>query len=116
MKSRIVEEALASIQAVDWQALPPPAQRAFFTGLSNVLSDMMKADITPEGKRRINADRARRRGENADKLDLALSALASMQYEAMNEAQLRQALGALQEGTIVVEMILQAHLRLSKVK
>ena len=112
VKSQIVEDALASLQAVDWQTLPPPAQRALFARLPGMVLEMLKADTTPTNKRRTNADRARRTGENEEKVALILAACAALHFEAMDEEQLRKAFNVLNGSARIVQAILQERMSL----
>jgi len=107
-KYKAVEDSLASLQAVEWQALPPPAQRALFADLSQILLAMMKVDTKPPGKRRTSVDRARRTGDNENKVALMLAACDSLQFEAMDEILLRKVFDGLHVGVNVVGMLLQS--------
>jgi hypothetical protein len=91
-KSKVVEDALTSLRALDWQALPPPAQRELFAGLTSVLLEMMEADTTPSYKYRFRAAHARRTGENEDKVALMRGATQSLRSETMDAMQLREVL------------------------
>ena len=112
VKSKVVEDALASLQVVEWQTLPPPAQRALFAGLTRMVLEMLKADITPTGKRRTNVDRDRRSGENEDKVALLFTAVAALHFEAMDDEQLRRLFSVLHGSAGVVQEILQARMSL----
>jgi len=112
MRPKVVEDALASLYAVDWKALPPPAQRELFAGLTSIIIEMMKADITPTGKRRTNVDRDRRSGENEDKVALLFTAVTSLHFEAMDDEQLRRLFSVLHGSAGVVQEILQARMSL----
>jgi hypothetical protein len=111
-KYQAVEDALASLQVVKWQTLPPPAQRALFAGLVKIVLEMMKADITPTGKRRTNVDRDRRSGENEDKVALLFTAVTALHFEAMDDEQLRKLISVLHGSAGVVQEILQARMSL----
>lgn len=111
-KYLIVEETLTSLQAVDWQTLPPPAQRALFAGLVKFMLEMLKADITPMGKRRTNVDRDLRSCENDDKMALIFSACTALHFEAMDDEQLRKLFSVLHGSAGVIQEILQARMSL----
>ena len=106
-KSQVFDDALASVRAVEWQALPPAAQRAFFAGLTSIVLPMLEADITPDGKRRTNVDRARLAVENDDKLTLIRTACISLQPEAMSEDELRAFHNVLKTCVCEIEVMLQ---------
>jgi hypothetical protein len=111
-KYQTIEDALASLHAVDWESLPPPARRELFAGLTSIILEMMKADITPMGKRRTNVDRDRRSGENEDKVALIYAACAALHFEAMDDEQLRRLFSVLHGSAGVVQEILQARMSL----
>jgi hypothetical protein len=90
-KDHPFDAVMAPLRAYKWQELPPSEQRVLFTQLTEMLLAMMKQDHLPDGRYRItNADRARRTGENEDKLALLHSAFGTLYFEMLDPEQYRE--------------------------